>query len=425
MKAFSALALSLFLSGAWAYVLSGSRWPSPEATFVYDLANPERTSPSGISWNQAFEQAMARWSERTVFTFRGQPGTSADPCHEDGLNTVAFRRDECGFAFGSTTLAITYSFFSRGRLRETDIVFNANEAWDVYDGPLRHGATDFTRVAVHELGHALGLDHEDRLPAIMASRVGDLSLPQKDDLQGVAALYGGLSPLPAACQMQALPLNAWIQGRLEAADCRRLDIAESEFASDDSAVDLYALELPTAGLLVVQMNSERLDPYLEIRQGQQILASDDDSGSGTNALISIHLPQGRYQLVANSATSWLQTGDYRLKVSIGLDQPTALLEENLSLSLASVDVNGTPFQARLSFYANPDDPQGRYWRLENYGLLQGEPLPGAVLLPESADLVLNPVAAFGRRYDVRLKRYFVPQDPFGWYWKLDQVFERN
>jgi hypothetical protein len=426
MRTASALALSLFLSSAWAYVLSGSRWPSPQTSFVYDLVHPRagRTSSSGISWNQAFAQAMARWNERTVFTFHGQPGTSADPCREDGLNTAAFRRDECGFAFGSTTLGITYSFFSSGHLRETDIVFNADEAWDVYDGPLRQ-AFDFTRVAVHELGHALGLDHENRLPAIMASQVGDLSLPQKDDLQGVAALYGGPPPLPAACQAQALPLNAWIQGQLEASDCRRLDIAESAFASDDSAIDLYALELPTPGLLVVQMHSDQLDPYLEIRQGQKILASSDDfGGSGTNALLYVHLPPGRYQLVANSAAPWLQTGDYRLKVSIGLDQSTARLEEDWSLTLAAVEVAGLTFQAKLTFYPHPDDPQGFYWRLHSYHPLPQEAAT-ALLLPNTLDLVLNPVEALGKRFDVLLKRVFLPQDPAGWYFKLDQVFERN
>ncbi|GAB6067744.1 hypothetical protein JCM13664_10620 [Methylothermus subterraneus] len=421
------MVLGLGLSwSACAYVLSGNRWPQAQTRFVYDLVNTrgERAAPSGVPWNRAFEEALARWNARTAFTFRGQIDP-ADPCRDDGINSAAFRRDDCGFAFGSTTLAITYSVFSRGALLETDIVFNDNEPWDVYDGPLRARATDFTRVATHELGHALGLGHEDRVPAIMSSLVDDLTLPQKDDLEGVAALYGQ-APLPPACQPRPLPLNVWLEERLEAADCRRLDIAEDAFASDDSAVDLYTLDLPVAGLVVVRMDSQALDPYLEIRQGGQVLATDDDSGASTSALIVKHFPPGRYQVVANSALRTLQEGPYRLQVEIGLDPPApARLESDWSVTLAAVDVNGQAYQAKLAFYPNPDDPHGLYWRLESYALRPGGPVPGAILLPDSTDLVFNPVEALGRRFDVVLKRHFAPQDPTGWYWKLDQVFERH
>ncbi|MBN2702148.1 MAG: matrixin family metalloprotease, partial [Methylothermaceae bacterium] len=276
-----------------AYVLTGHRWPEPETTFVFDIVNTrgETRSPSGIVWNDAFEEALGRWTEHTGFTFLGQPGIAADPCSDDNRNTVGFRLDDCGFVFGDTTLAVTYSLFSRDILSETDIVFNDNEAWDTYDGPLRTRVTDFTRVATHELGHALGLDHENRVPSIMSSLVGNLTLPQKDDIDGVDAIYGSqtTSP-PAAClELTPLPLNAWIEGRLEAADCRRLHIATSVFSSDDSAVDLYSLELPVDGLIVVRMQSlqpEQLDPYLEIRDsiGDTVLKWDDDSGVETDAL---------------------------------------------------------------------------------------------------------------------------------------------
>ncbi len=415
---------------AFAYVLSGNRWPQAETTFVYELINTrgETTSPSGIPWNSAFEASMRHWNERTAFTFYGQAGTFADPCRDDGLNSIAFRRDDCGFAFGSTTLAITYSlFFNDGTLQETDIVFNDNQAWDIYEGPLRSRVTDFTRVATHELGHALGLDHEDRVPAIMSSLVGDLTLPQKDDIEGVAALYGGQNPIPKACQTPTpLPLNVWIPGRLEAADCRRLDIAESAFASDDSALDLYTLDLPVEGLVVVRMDSDQLDPYLEIRQADgNILRSDDDGGAGNDALVVLQLAAGRYQILANSAFRTLQEGDYRLQVSINLSQPTVRLESDWSVTIDSVDVNGIAYWARLVPYANPDDPEGLYWRLDSYAVHGGEPVPGALLLPDSTDLIFNPVEALGNRFDVILRRYFSPPDPAGWYWKMDQVSKRN
>lgn len=420
--------LSLSWSVALAYVLNGHRWPQAETKFVFELVNTrgETVSPSGTSWNLAFAQAMARWNERTAFTFHGQAGVSADPCRDDGLNTVGFRRDDCGFAFGTSTLAITYSRFSRGTLLETDIVFNDNEAWDVYEGPLRVQVGDFTRVATHELGHVLGLGHEDRVPAIMSTLVGDLSLPQKDDLDGVAVLYGSPNPVPKPCQTPAsLPLNTWVQGRLEAADCRRLDLARNAFESDDSAVDFYTLDLPADGLIVVRMQSEQLDPYLEIRQAGRSLLADDDSGPDNDALLLLHLAAGRYQILAGSAFPTLQEGEYQLQVSINLHQAApARLEEDWSIAIDAVEVGGLSYWARLIPYANPADPQGLYWRLASYGLREGAPVPGALLLP-STDLVFNPVEAFGKHFDVVLKRYFHPQDPEGWYWRLDQVFQRS
>lgn len=425
------LGLSTASSIACAYVLSGNRWPQAETSFAYHLVNTrgETTSPSGISWNHAFEEGMRRWNERTTFTFYGQPGTAADPCRDDGLNTIGFRRNACGFAFGSTTLAITYSlFFYDGTLQETDIVFNDNEAWDIYDGPLRLQVTDFTRVATHELGHALGLDHEDRVPSIMSTLVGELTLPQKDDIEGVAALYGGQTPIPKACQTPTpLPLNVWIQGRLEASDCRRLDLAQNAFASDDSAVDLYTLALPVEGLVVVRMHSDQLDPYLEIRQADgTILLSDDDSGTGNDALVVLQLAAGHYQILANSAFRTLQQGDYRIQVSFNWNQPApARLESDWSVTIDSIDVGGVSYWARLVPYANPNDPQGLYWRLDSYAVQGGEPTPGAILLPDSTDLIFNPVEALGKRYDVILKRSQPPQTPAGWYWRLERAKARN
>jgi hypothetical protein len=78
---------------------------------------------------------------------------------------------------------------------QADIMFNAKKSWDVYStswkAPPWQGLCDFQRVAVHELGHALGLDHEDSgVASIMTTMAGDITVPQQDDIAGVVALYG-------------------------------------------------------------------------------------------------------------------------------------------------------------------------------------------------------------------------------------------
>jgi hypothetical protein len=81
---------------------------------------------------------------------------------------------------------------------ETDVVFNNNLKWDSYRGPIQgSGSTatfDFHRVALHEFGHVLGLDHPNQhgqsVVAIMNSIISDLDHLADDDIAGARSLYG-------------------------------------------------------------------------------------------------------------------------------------------------------------------------------------------------------------------------------------------
>jgi predicted Zn-dependent protease len=179
------LCLTLVSESIFAYELSGTRWPSTEITMTVDVAGAD-----GL-WNETFETAMARWNEVTNFNFRIVREFSA-PCDDnDERNGVGFTTTDCGDEFGSA-LAVTHSLFSRttGIKVQADITFNNNKSWNVYEGPGRtavggESLQDFRRVAIHELGHVLGLDHTPQgSNSIMGPFIASVDGLRQDDVNG-------------------------------------------------------------------------------------------------------------------------------------------------------------------------------------------------------------------------------------------------
>lgn len=189
-----------------------SYWPASSVagnvTFQVGLvANPPNIpnpplQDGSASWDAAFVAQLNAWNAvlpDAVLNLAAVVGSAAVPVEGDGVNNVFFSSTVYGDTWGTSTAGICLSFWSGNERTEADILFNSTKTWNSYTGNLQGNLTDFRRVALHELGHALLLDHPDdvgqSVAAIMNSTSSNTDALTADDIAGVTAVFGALTPV--------------------------------------------------------------------------------------------------------------------------------------------------------------------------------------------------------------------------------------
>jgi Matrixin len=199
------LATMLTVPAASGFAFLNGRWPDRSITMHLQLGASSRLSDGSESWGQSAESALAAWNQTiTTLQFQIVRDSTASRGDGNGVNNVFFGNDIYGMAFDDGVVAVTTSWLRRSSRTEADVIFNGARAWDSYDGSLKRSAMDFHRVALHEFGHVLGLDHPDEhgqaLSAIMNSHISDLDRMTRDDIGGAQGLYGATAgePMPTS-----------------------------------------------------------------------------------------------------------------------------------------------------------------------------------------------------------------------------------
>ena len=326
---FAAFCCLIIAPSVQAFSINGSKWPGAETPFYVQLSG---ISSTGVSWNTAFISAMNEWNASTPFNFVLRD-EYRNPCANDLVNSVDFTDTVCGSSFGNNVLAVTIRTWETDllgppKIVRSDIVFNNKVVYDVYDGNLVQvgippGVIDFRRVALHELGHALGLDHDNtQTSSIMRSSIGNIYQLQTDDINGVSTLYGGLSN----CQVSQLSFGI-ANDSLDTGDCNVQMLTVG--GTDDSFVDVRKLELQTTTTVDLIMRSATLDSVLLLADSKlRFITQDDNSGGNCDARLNLTLSPGTYYVLANTYDSPTNCGNnkgsYQLQASFSKNQVSTL-----------------------------------------------------------------------------------------------------
>lgn len=278
------------------------KWPAGTITMLVMADNTTKLSDGNTRAGAlvaAMQDAQRGWNQHLGDEqFAVQILPAAEGADGNGKNEVFFSSSPYGMKWDTNTLAVTtdYSDIKNGNQRtEADTIFNTAFTWDSYRGALTsNGAEDIERVALHEFGHNLGLDHPDdagqTVTAIMNSHISYIDSLQADDITGAQNLYGPPG-VPAndnfANAITITPVNGNTSTVTGFNTNATKETGEPNHADNIGGRSVWwKWTAPAAGQVTIDTKGSYCDTTLGIYTGSKVdnlvtIASNDDITQGT------------------------------------------------------------------------------------------------------------------------------------------------
>jgi hypothetical protein len=331
------------------YSVSGNAWPHPELVtisfepdgtivgsntsgYIYSnlFATFNATFGSATTWQNQILQAAQVWAQQTNLNFAVVADSGADigsGNYQQGDPNMGDIRIG-GYAFGTTTLAQAYmpppvnNYSIAG-----DVQFNTGQTFTI-GSP--NSPYDLFTVAVHEIGHALGLYHSTVITANMyANYRGPKTGLSSDDTAGIRNIYSNNNPRSTDSYggannsfATAADLTSLLNPTALTATVTGLDITTAGQAEYFSVV----APVTTNSTFTVNVQSSGLSllaPTLTVYAADQVTVLGSANGAGqygTTLSVTVNgvsAGQQFYVKVAGADSSAFGTGRYGMTLNFG------------------------------------------------------------------------------------------------------------
>jgi hypothetical protein len=189
-------AMTVGSSAAGGYTINGYKWPTDTVTYKVNVNTTQTDggTVSGGDFLAAIRRAANTWTyveEADIsLVYEGQASSTRPGFN--GANEILFVDEGTDDGAGSSLpLATTLVFYMNGTIVEADIKVNDAYVWSAAGSPPA-AAYDLQSLLLHEMGHLLGLGHDEGEQAAMFDSIAPGTTKRglgENDRQGVAAVY--------------------------------------------------------------------------------------------------------------------------------------------------------------------------------------------------------------------------------------------